>query len=266
MLKKKKKLNISISKGLATIPIQKLVPNIITILGLCLGITSIRYAFDYKWSIAASLIIIAGFVDGIDGRLARFLNAVSKFGAQLDSLADVVSFGVAPAIVMYLWSLHEIPYKGVGWAIVLFFVACSALRLARFNSRLDNKEEKIKADHYFTGMPITAAAFTCLLPMLISFEIVDYKFSAWHVGSYIVIIGFLMISKIPTFSFKTTVIKKDYVPFILVFIAITITGIILEPWIILPIIGLIYLITIPISAIQYKKGFHNKPLKDSLHS
>lgn len=256
MFKKRKKINISISKGL-TIPLHKLVPSIVTILGLCLGITSIRYALDYKWQIAASLIIIAGFVDGIDGRLARFLNAVSKFGAQLDSLADVVSFGVAPAVVMYLWSLHEIPYKGVGWAIVLFFIACSTIRLARFNSKLEDTGSKVKVDNYFTGMPITAAAFTCLLPMLISFELSSYKFSCWFIAVYIVAIGFLMISKIPTFSFKAVVIKRDYVHFILVFAAIIITIVILEPWVFLPLLGLVYLTTIPISIMQYKRKLKN---------
>ena len=114
------------------VPIQKLIPSIITILALCLGITSIRYSLDGKFNIAVALIIIAAFLDGLDGKIARLLNSTSEFGAQLDSLADLCNFGVAPGIAVYLWSLKEIPYKGVGWAIVLVYIACSALRRGFF--------------------------------------------------------------------------------------------------------------------------------------
>lgn len=124
------------------IPLYKLMPNIVTILGLCIGITSIRYALDGKWTMAVGLIVIAAILDGIDGRLARLLNSTSKFGAELDSLVDVINFGVAPALINYLWILHEIPYKGVGWAVVLIYSACSTIRLARFNSNLDDAESK----------------------------------------------------------------------------------------------------------------------------
>lgn len=247
------------NKPLTSIPIQKLAPNFVTLLGLCLGITSIRYAFDGKWAITAALIIIAAFMDGIDGRLARILNATSIFGAQLDSLADVISFGVAPAVVLYLWSLHDIPYKGIGWAIVLFYIACSAIRLARFNSTLDSAEEQEKLQDYSTGVPITTSAGVALLPMILSFELLpeireNNRMLPWFIAAYLVVIGLLMISRIPTFSFKRLHIRREYVSFILLIVALIMAGIILEPWIVLPILILIYLLTIPISIYFYIKS------------
>jgi CDP-diacylglycerol--serine O-phosphatidyltransferase len=241
-------------KKIKAVPLPKLVPNMITILGLCLGISAIRYALDAKWQIAAGLILIAAFLDGIDGRLARFLNSSSSFGAQLDSIADMASFGVAPAVTIYLWSLYQIPYKGVGWAITLFFITCSALRLARFNSKLENKEEQAKASSYFTGLPMPSAAGFLLLPMILTFDLMQgMHFSYWAVGAYMIIIGLMMISRIPTFSGKKANVKREYVPMVLLVIGMVIAGAILEPWIILPLVGVVYLISIPCSIFSYYK-------------
>lgn len=239
------------------IPISKLAPSLITLLALCLGITSIRYAFDEKWIIASSLILIAAILDAIDGRLARMLDASSKFGAELDSLSDLVSFGVAPALVMYLWALHEVPYKGVGWSIVLFFIACSAIRLARFNSNLSDEEnvEKPKSIVFFTGVPMPAGGVLAMLPMLLTFELLDDFFSYWFIAVYMGIIGFLMVSKIPTFSIKSLNIPKEYVSIVLVLAAVIMACMILEPWIMLPIFALLYLCSIPFSILAYRKQF-----------
>jgi CDP-diacylglycerol--serine O-phosphatidyltransferase len=239
---------------LSTIPLSKLAPSIITILALCLGITSIRYAIDGKWHIAFSLIVIAGLLDGIDGRLARLLNATSGFGAQLDSLADIVSFGVAPAVVTYLWILNEIPVKGVGWSVVLLFIACSALRLARFNSALSDPEEKKKLSKFFTGIPMPAGGISALLPMLLTFEYIDKSsISPWFVASYMALIAFIMVSKIPTYSFKTIHIKKEFVSMFMVIATIVFAGLLLEPWKILPLINLAYLMMIPLSIASHRK-------------
>lgn len=237
------------------IPISKLAPSLITLLALCLGITSIRYAFDEKWVIASALILIAAVLDAVDGRLARMLDASSKFGAELDSLSDLVSFGVAPALVMYLWALHEVPYKGVGWSIVLFFIACSAIRLARFNSNLTDEEDsaKPKSIVFFTGVPMPAGGVLAMLPMLLTFELLDDIFSYWFIAVYMTIIGFFMVSKIPTFSIKSVHIPKEYVSIVLVLAAVLMAGMILEPWIILPLFALIYLVSIPLSMIIHKK-------------
>ncbi len=242
-------------KKISSVPIQRLVPNFITIIGLCLGISSIRYALDDKWVIAVSLILIAGFLDGIDGRLARMLNVTSKFGAQLDSLADIVSFGVAPAILIYLWSLHEIPIKGVGWSFVLFYVTCSALRLARFNAALEDPKEKNKSMSYFTGLPMPSAAGISLIPLILTFDLcTPDSFNYFFVAPYITFVGFLMVSRIPLFSFKNISIKSEIVPLVLVMTAILIAGILVEPWILLPLFGIAYLATIPLSVYTYWKS------------
>ena len=243
------------------VPIQKLLPSIITILALCLGITSIRYSLDGKFNIAVALIIIAAFLDGLDGKIARLLNSTSEFGAQLDSLADLCNFGVAPGIAVYLWSLKEIPYKGVGWAIVLVYIACSALRLARFNVQNadDDKDNKIK-NNFFVGMPMPVAAGLLLIPMTCSFELFNNKvfiFSYWFVAIYMTIIGLLMISKIPIYSAKKITVPKERVNVILIFLGIVFTGMIFEPWVVLPIIGLLYICFIPMGSYYYckiKKG------------
>ncbi len=238
------------------IPISRLAPSFITLLALCLGITSIRYAFDEKWSTAAALIIIAAVLDAADGMVARMLDASSKFGAELDSLSDLVSFGVAPAVVMYLWYLQEIPYKGVGWSVVLFFIACSAIRLARFNSNLNDGEAKPKKTNsiiFFVGVPITAGGVLAMLPMLLTFELLDNIFSPWVVATHMIIVGFLMVSKIPTFSIKSISIPKEYISIVLVLAAVIMAGMILEPWVLLPIFALLYLLSIPISILVYRK-------------
>lgn len=252
ILKQKKQRN---KKRLNTIPLSKLVPSMITILALCLGITSIRYAMDAKWTISFSLIFIAALLDGIDGRLARMLNATSGFGAQLDSLADVISFGVAPAIVMYLWTLHGIEIKGVGWSIVLLFIACSALRLARFNSSLTDSSENQKiASQFFTGMPMPVAGISALFPMLISFEFFDKDaISPWLVAAHMVIIALLMVSKVPTISIKTVHINRKHIAKILVVSTILFAALLLEPWVILPIVNILYIAGIPLSVIKYRK-------------
>ncbi len=237
------------------IPISKLAPSLITLLALCLGITSVRYAFDEKWTIAAALVLIAAILDAVDGRLARMLDASSKFGAELDSLSDLVSFGVAPALIIYLWTLHEVPYKGVGWSIVLFFIACSAIRLARFNSNLIDEEDAIKpkTTSFFSGVPMPAGGVLALLPMLLTFELLDDFFSYWAIAIYMTIIGFLMVSKIPTFSIKSIRVPKEYISILLVFASVIMAAMILEPWIFLPLFALIYLFSIPFSIIAYRK-------------
>ena len=237
------------------VPIYKLIPSIITIVALCLGITSIRYSLDGKFNIAVALISIAAFLDGIDGRIARLLNSSTQFGAQLDSFADLCSFGVAPGISVYLWALREIPYKGVGWSIVLFYIVCSSLRLARFHIQsIDNKKNKEIEKNFFIGIPMPVAASLLLTPMMFSFEIIQNNFiifSYWFNAFYMVLIGFLMISKVPIYSAKRISVPKEKVNIILVMSSIIFTGIIFEPWFLLPIFGLLYIMLIPLGSIYY---------------
>lgn len=251
-----KNLKTKIITSNLQVPLYKLFPNFITIVALCIGISSVRYAMDAKMQIAAGLIIIAGFMDGVDGRLARLLNSSSRFGAQLDSLADMVSFGVAPALVIYLWSLHHIPYRGIGWAIVLFYLICSVLRLARFNVQSEDKESALRAQYFFSGIPIPCGAGLLLLPMISTFELMpNFKFSPVFIAFYTVAIGILMISKIPTLAFKKINISKNYLSLLFVIMAALMACMILEPWIILPFLELIYIALIPYSIYLYRKKF-----------
>lgn len=240
-------------KNFGEIDISKLLPSLVTMAALCMGVSAIRYALDDKWTIAVSLIIVAAFLDGIDGRIARALNSTSHFGAELDSLADIVSFGVAPAILVYLWSLHGIPYKGVGWMAVLFYICCSAIRLAKFNSKLGDEIEQKKLQNYFTGLPIPSAAFLLILPMIFSFQIIEYKISYWIIFAYQILLGILMIGTVPVFSFKKITVSKKYIipsyAFFVLFVGLSI----FQPWVVLSLIGVCLILSIFISSYTYYK-------------
>ncbi|MGI8527000.1 MAG: CDP-diacylglycerol--serine O-phosphatidyltransferase, partial [Pseudolabrys sp.] len=147
----------------APVPVRTLLPNIITLLALCAGLTGIRMAFEGRGELALAAIVFAALLDGIDGRVARMLKGTSKFGAELDSLADFVNFGVAPALIIYFWGLHEL--KSVGWIATMVFAICSALRLARFNVMIDDPNKPAWAGNFFTGIPAPAGAITVLLPV-----------------------------------------------------------------------------------------------------
>src|ERR1700731_5199798 len=149
------------------IPVRTLVPNVITLLALCAGLTAIRMAFENRYVLALAAIVFAAFLDGIDGRLARFLKGTSRFGAELDSLADFVNFGVAPALILYFWGLHEL--KSAGWIAALTFAICAALRLARFNVMIEDPNRPAWAGNYFVGVPAPAGAITVLLPIYVQF-------------------------------------------------------------------------------------------------
>lgn len=244
-------------KVLSEIPLAMLAPSIITMLALCLGVTAIRYALDAKFEIAAALVLIASVLDSLDGRVARLLNTSSDFGVQLDSLSDLVSFGVTPGIIIYLWSLHTIPFKGVGWGVVLFYVICSAFRLARFNVKAMAKEEKdTYGVNFFVGIPMPAAAGLSLLPLVATFHMLNKDFfSHWVIAPYILMIGLLMVSKIPSFSGKRVAIKSKYIVPMLVLAGIIIIGILLDPWLTLPCIGITYFLSLPVSTFIYYKQY-----------
>jgi CDP-diacylglycerol--serine O-phosphatidyltransferase len=252
------------NSALLHIPLSKLIPSIITLLALCLGITSVRYALDGKWMVSAALIVAAAILDGLDGRIARLLDATSKFGAELDSLADMVSFGVAPAVITYLWSLSYIPYKGVGWSVVLFFIACSAIRLARFNSHViedettsdtgkKTQDKAIKRRIFFSGVPMPAGGILLLMPMICTFELWDEASSPWFIAIYMILVAIMMASKLPTFSPKAIHVHKEYVSVVLVVAAVIMAFMILEPWIILPLFAVFYLISIPVTVWYHRQ-------------
>lgn len=240
------------------LPIQALVPCIITLTALCLGLIAIRYSLDAKFKIAAALIVISAILDSLDGRIARFLNSTTSFGAQLDSLADLINFGLSPALLIYMWSLQEISYRGVGWAILLFYVCCSAIRLARFNVGLEDDNEE-KDENYFIGLPMPAAAGLSLLPVMLSFELVTVHTNTYIIAAYITFIGLLMISRIPVFSGKTLTIKKKFAAIITIALGLVFGFAILEPWIVLPIMGIFYILFLPFGILLFyrkKRGMN----------
>ena len=223
--------------------LSKYIPNSITILSLCCGLTSIRFTIIEEWKIAIYLIIFASIFDFFDGWFARKLKGGSNFGAELDSLSDFVSFGIAPSLLIYYWSLNEL--NSLGWSISLFYAVCSALRLARFTADIYLTTKPIDTSLYFTGIPSPAAAGLSLLPLFLYFEynltiLQNSYFNLINLG----IIGFLMISKIPTISLKSINFSKKFAPWIVLLIVIICIGLISNLWLTLIILTVTYIISI----------------------
>jgi CDP-diacylglycerol--serine O-phosphatidyltransferase len=236
-------------KGLS---INHLLPNVLTVLALCAGLTAIRFAIDGQWQPAVVAVVTAAILDALDGRIARLLNGQSKFGAELDSLSDVVSFGVAPAIMMYLWALG--PAGSFGWIAALAYAVCMALRLARFNSRLGAPDLPPWAFNYFTGVPAPAGAGLVLLPMVAGFEVNPALVS--HpalVVPWTLAIGLLLVSTVPTFSGKGMRVPTDYVVPALVGVGLLAAFLVAQPWWTLILLGIGYLALIPVSLRQFRK-------------
>lgn len=236
-------------KGLS---LNTLLPNVLTMMALCAGLTAIRFGIQARWEPAVLSIVIAAVFDALDGRIARLLNAASRFGEELDSLSDVVSFGVAPALLIYLWVMQDV--GGIGWITTLTPAVCCALRLARFNSNLGATEKPPWAFNYFTGVPAPAGAGLLLLPMVLSFEtgpgLVDQP---WVVGIWTVLIGLLMVSRWPTFSFKGVRVPQRHVVPVLATVAVIAACLVTAPWITLAGVGLFYLGLLPFSLRQYQR-------------
>jgi CDP-diacylglycerol--serine O-phosphatidyltransferase len=236
------------------IPVRTLVPNIITLLALCAGLTAIRMAFENRYVLALAAIVFAAFLDGIDGRLARFLKGTSRFGAELDSLADFVNFGVAPALILYFWGLHAL--KSAGWIAAMVFAICAALRLARFNVMVDDPDKPAWASNFFVGIPAPAGAITVLLPIYVALlGLPRSELLNWLTLVYTLAIASLMVSRLPVFSGKrvgTRVPPEMVGPAVLVavlFIALLIA----YPWIILTAGTLAYLGALPFGYLSYRR-------------
>ncbi|HEY1310050.1 MAG TPA: CDP-diacylglycerol--serine O-phosphatidyltransferase, partial [Pseudolabrys sp.] len=183
------------------IPVRTLLPNLITLLALCAGLTAIRVAVENRLELALAAIVLAVLLDGIDGRVARMLKGTSRFGAELDSLADFVNFGVAPALILYFWGLAEL--KSAGWIAALVFAICAALRLARFNVMIDDPSKPAWVGNFFTGIPAPAGAITVLLPIYLNFlGVSNGLVTVWVTFFYTLAIALLMVSRLPVFSGK----------------------------------------------------------------
>ena len=239
-------------RRLRVMPLNSLIPNILTMLALCAGLTSVRFALDEKWELAVIAILAAGVLDGLDGRMARLLNSASKFGAELDSLSDFVSFGVAPGLVLFLWTL-ESGLGGVGWIIALIFTVSCGLRLARFNSMLEEKQPAW-ASRYFTGIAAPAGASISLLFMVISFYTGDDFFRSPILNAaWMLFMAFMMASRIPTFSIKRIRIARRFIMLILLLVGGLAAVLASYPWQLLSLIAIIYMATIPFSILSHRR-------------
>ncbi len=229
-----------------------LVPNVITLLAICAGLTAIRLGIEQRFELALAAIVFAAFLDGIDGRVARLIKGQSRFGAELDSLADFVNFGVAPALLLYLWQLHEI--NNFGWIAAMIFAITGGLRLARFNATMDDPNKPAFAANYFTGVPAPAGAICVLLPIylaLVGVPVIPDMLTAF----YTLIIAYLMISRLPVFSGKmigSRVAPEMVVPLV-VLVVFLIAVLISYPWQFLSVGTLIYLVSLPVGWFTYRE-------------
>jgi len=238
-------------KPIRGLSFNKMIPNILTLLALCAGMTAIRFALEEHYRQAVVAIIVAGIFDGIDGRIARLLKGTSEFGAELDSLSDFVSFGVAPALLMYLWSVHSL--SSLGWMVALLFAICCGLRLARFNTQI-GADLPPYAYNFFTGVPAPAGAGLAMIPMFLDFEFGWSGFqSGWFGAIVLAAVGALMVSRVPTFAMKRFHVPREWVLAMLLIIAGLAALATTEPWATLLLIGLIYVGSIPLSIRAYNK-------------
>jgi CDP-diacylglycerol--serine O-phosphatidyltransferase len=236
-------------------PLAKLIPNLVTLTSLCIALSAIRFALTGNFVNATIFLLIAGFMDGIDGRLARFFNSSSDFGAQLDSLVDFVNFGVAPGFVLYSWVVYLGGVKGLDWAMVLFFAVCGAIRLARFNVGLGAENlNPMLEKYFFIGIPAPVGAAMSMLPMVLFYEFgAGFYSNPLLIVVYTMILGLLMASRVPTISIKKIPIRNEYVYLTLLILGSIIIGLAVQPWITLAAIGITYALSIPATILWYQK-------------
>ena len=232
--------------------LRALAPNAITSAALCSGLTGIRFATDGQWPMAVFAVILAGLLDGIDGRVARLMKAESRFGAELDSLADNVSFGVAPALILFMWSLTDVPR--LGWLAALALAVCCALRLARFNAQIDIKEQPHKSAGFLTGVPAPVGAGLAFLPLYLWIASGDAVFrNPLLVGVWIVLIAFLMISNIATPGWGSARPRRSVRLEVIALVGLVTAGLLTEPWWTLVAISAVYMAILPLAVVRYAR-------------
>jgi CDP-diacylglycerol--serine O-phosphatidyltransferase len=258
-------------RRLRGLSVNALIPNAVTVMGLAAGISAIRFAIAERWELAVGLIFLAAVIDGLDGRIARVLKASSEFGAQLDSLSDFACFGVAPALVLFLWTLDE--GSGLGWSVSLLFAICMALRLARFNAGLGDPDRAVWKSYYFTGAPAPAASSIVLLPMMLSFEFGDSILrEPLLVAIYTIAVSSLTVSTIPMYSGKALKLRHSHLLPVLLMVGLLFTLMVGYPWHTLSFLVIAYICTIPWSIRshrRYKEAAEanaEDPALESIHS
>ncbi len=238
---------------------NRVMPNLLTLLGLCAGLTSIRYALDARWQAAALAVVVAAIIDGLDGRLARLLKATSRFGAEFDSLSDFCSFGVAPSLILYIFSLHGT--SRFAFIPCLMFTVCMALRLARFNAALETSPKPAYAQSFFTGVPAPAGAGLVLLPLFVWLEAVE---QGWvrladaaqypgFVAAMLVGTSVLLVSSLPVWSFKNFKVPAEYVLPLLLGTGFFAALLVADPWLALAAAGLMYVLMLPFSVRSFRR-------------
>ena len=241
-------MGISAERG--GLPFRAFIPNAMTVLALCLGLSGVRFGIDGRWEMASASIVAAGVVDGMDGRIARALRAQSKFGEELDSLSDNIAFGTAPALLLFLWSLQSAPR--FGWIAALALAVCCALRLARFNARIDADDQPHKSAGFNTGVPAPAGAGLAFVPIYLWLISGNEAFRSWTlVLPWTLFIALLMISSVPTFSWTSIRIRRGWRLFALAGVALLGAALLTEPWITLLLVSILYLALLPFSIASY---------------
>ena len=237
-------------RGGGGLTLRAMLPNAITAAALCSGLTGIRFAIDGEWSYAILAVVLAGVLDGIDGRIARLLNAQSRFGAELDSLADSLSFGVAPALILFLWSLNDLPR--FGWFAALAFAICCALRLARFNARIDVDDQPHKSAGFLTGVPAPVGAGLAFTPFYLWSETgLEFFRNPVVMALWLSVIAVLMISNMATMSWGSLRPRKAIRLWVIAFVALAFAALLLEPWWTLATICIGYLALMPYGLVKY---------------
>jgi CDP-diacylglycerol--serine O-phosphatidyltransferase len=239
-----------------------ILPNILTLVGVCIGLSSIKFALDTKYELAIIAVVFAAIIDGLDGRIARLIKGTSKVGKELDSLTDVISFGVAPAFIMYFWSLNNL--GKFGWLLCLIYVVCVALRLARFN--VNSNEESSWRDNFFEGIPSPAGGILVLMPLIYSlsgFEFIKINLETL-VPIFFITISLLLISKFPTYSLKKIVVPRSMTIFLLFVIVLYFGFLLIYTFKAMFISGMLYLIFIPISFVHYFKINKKKIIQNTI--
>ena len=238
---------------------RMILPNMLTLIGVCIGLSSIKFALDEKFKLSIIAIIFAALIDGLDGRIARLIKGTSKVGKELDSLTDVISFGVAPSFIMYFWSLNNL--GKFGWLLCLIYVVCVALRLARFNVSSNN--EPSWKDNFFEGVPSPAGGILVLMPLIFSLSGFDFFIISYNilVPVFFISVSFLLISKFPTYSLKKIIIPRSMTVFLLFGIVLFFGLLLIYPFKVIFLSGFIYLSLIPISFLHYRKINKQKNIK-----
>lgn len=234
------------------LPLRAIAPNAVTALALCSGLTGIRFAISDEWQLAVTMIILAGVLDGLDGRIARMVRGESRFGAELDSLSDAISFGVSPALILYLWSLGDLPR--LGWLCALVFAVFCALRLARFNAAIDTVDQPHKSAGFLTGIPAPAGAGLAMLPLYLWFWTEEPVFrSVWLVAPWTAIVATLMVSSVATFSWGSLRLRRSIRFEAMALVVLLAAALASAPWHTLTLVCAAYLATMPFSIASYAR-------------